>query len=122
MAKLTIPPEEQLEIDLIGADMAFIEQLVMVRKRKGLTQRDIAQRMGVDRSVVSRFESISQLNSKNHTLRTARRYAEAVGAYSAHIVIDADESDYSQLAESVEENLRELAGEKSGTGAGAAAG
>lgn len=52
MAKLTIKPKDALPGDLIGSQMDLIEQLVEFRKLGGMTQSEVASRMGVDRSVV----------------------------------------------------------------------
>ena len=108
MARLSIPDNELLEHDLVGSDMDLIEQLVEFRRLKKMTQQQVAERMGVDRSAVSRFESISGLSAKNHTMRTARKYAEAVGAFIAHLVVDGEPRNYQKLAEVVEDNLLEL--------------
>ena len=108
MPKLTIAEDERLMFDLVGADMDLVEQLVEMRKLRGMTQTDVAEGMGVDRSVVSRFESITGFGAKNHTMRTARKYADAVHAYIAHLVVDGQSNEYRELAAVVSENLSEL--------------
>lgn len=108
MARLSIPEDEVLENDLIGADMDLVEQLVEFRKLKGLDVQQVAKTMGVDRSVVSRFESISSFGAKNHTMRTVRRYAQAVGAYVAHVVVPGEAAEYQELADFVEGRVLEM--------------
>lgn len=56
-------------------DMGLIERLVQVRRDRGLTQRDIAERMGCSQPNVSAFERIGG----DPHMSTVRRYAVAVG-------------------------------------------
>ena len=53
--------------------------LLSARKAAGLTQADVAQRMGVSQPVLARMES--SLTSQKHSpsLSTLRRYAQACG-------------------------------------------
>lgn len=108
MARLTVPDNERLGHDLVGSDMDLIEQLVEFRRLKNLTQQEVAERMGVDRSAVSRFESITSFSAKNHTMRTARKYAEAVGVYIAHVVVNGETQEYRDIVDVVEGHLLEL--------------
>ena len=55
-------------------DMA--RELIAARSRAGLTQTDVAERMGTTQSVIARLEGGTRIPS----LRTVQRYAEAVGA------------------------------------------
>lgn len=54
----------------------LLEDLVDLREQQGLSQRDVAERMGVTQSAVSQFERYDA----NPTLASVRRYALAVGA------------------------------------------
>ncbi|WP_252865021.1 helix-turn-helix domain-containing protein [Mobiluncus mulieris] len=63
----------------VKRDREMIRQLVKIRKSReseGLTQKEVAARMGSDQGFVSRFESLET----NPNLRTIRAYALAVGA------------------------------------------
>lgn len=71
---------------LAREDSDFLEQLVQMRKDKGLTQQSVAERMHRDKSAVSNFE---RLSSDPH-LSTIRRYAAAIGACISHQVQDFD--------------------------------
>ncbi len=51
-------------------------QLVEARHAAGLTQAELAERLGVSQAQVSRIE---QRGYDAHTLRTLRRYIEALG-------------------------------------------
>ena len=56
--------------------------LRQLRLRLGVAQREIALRVGVDPSVVSRYES-----SVNPRLSTIRAYAKALGAHACIFAI-----------------------------------
>jgi len=62
--------------DLVREQRAFLDDLVGVRKAAGLSQQQVAERMGVSQSAVSLFEHYDA----NPTLSSIRRYALAVGA------------------------------------------
>jgi HTH-type transcriptional regulator / antitoxin HipB len=46
-----------------------------IRKRKGLTQKELSQRMGISDSAVNKYES----GKENPTLHTLRKIAAALG-------------------------------------------
>ena len=50
--------------------------LIAARSRAGLTQGEVAERMGTTQSVVARLES----GRRTPSMRTVQRYAQAVGA------------------------------------------
>ncbi len=77
--------DDRLGIDLADAEVDLIEQLIAVRKQRGLSQSDVAKAMGVDRSVVNRFEGVTR-GDKRPNMTTIRRYAVAVNAYVAPMV------------------------------------
>jgi len=60
----------------LEAEYQIIGQLLKARTRAGLTQSDVAERMGTTKSAVSRLEG-----SGKHapSLETLRKYAHAVG-------------------------------------------
>ena len=59
-----------------AAEFDMARELIAARSRAGLTQSDVAERMGTTQSVIARLESGKQAPS----LRTVQRYARAVGA------------------------------------------
>lgn len=82
---LGIDPESDTMLraeQLVRNDRALLRQLVEVREEQGLTQEDVAARMGVTQATVSRFESYDS----NPTLGSIRRYAHAVEALIRHEV------------------------------------
>jgi DNA-binding XRE family transcriptional regulator len=62
----------------IGAD-AGLAGLAQARAQAGLTQAQVATRMGTSRSVVSRLEAALRERREGPTLGMLRRYAEACG-------------------------------------------
>lgn len=51
-------------------------QLVEARQAAGLTQQELAQRLGVSQAQVARIE---KRGYQGHTLKTLQRYVEALG-------------------------------------------
>lgn len=75
-------PEQRLADDLTSADYEWMDQLVALRKRRNITQAQVAERMGLaSQSVVSDIENLNT----DPKLSTLRRYALAVGATVRHV-------------------------------------
>lgn len=87
---LKADPRADLEQDLadpafraawesIADEFAALDGLLEARRRAGLTQEQVAERMGVKQSALARIES--SLTSRKHSpsLATLRKYAAAVG-------------------------------------------
>ncbi|MGP4092957.1 helix-turn-helix domain-containing protein [Nonomuraea sp. KM90] len=75
-------PEVQRESAAVERDMRLIETLVAMRKRLGLTQADVAEKMGRSQPAVSDFERVGG----DPRMSTIRRYAFAIGAEVCHAV------------------------------------
>jgi DNA-binding XRE family transcriptional regulator len=56
-------------------EFSFARVLIQARIRSGLTQKEVAERMGTTQSVIARMESGKPLPS----LRSIQRYAHATG-------------------------------------------
>jgi transcriptional regulator with XRE-family HTH domain len=67
--------EYRAAYESLEPEFALAEQLIAARGRAGLTQADVAARMGTTQSVVARIES--GRNPPN--LKTLEKYARAVG-------------------------------------------
>lgn len=65
--------------DALEDEFSALKELLAARKDAGLTQADVAKRMGVSQPVLARIES--SLGNRKHTpsLSTLRRYAQACG-------------------------------------------
>lgn len=72
-------PEFREAYDGMADEFAALAELLRARQRAGLTQTELAARMGVSQPVVARIEG--SIGSRKHapSLATLRRYAEACG-------------------------------------------
>ena len=58
-------------------EFAIARELIAARARAGLSQSEVAQRMGTTQSVVARLES----GKRPPSMRTVERFAQAVGGH-----------------------------------------
>ncbi|MGL4286471.1 MAG: helix-turn-helix domain-containing protein [Phreatobacter sp.] len=68
-------PAYRAEYEALGDEFALVEALMKAREHSGLTQDEIARRMGTTQSVVARLEGGKTMPST----RTLKKYAEATG-------------------------------------------
>ncbi|SDY09436.1 Helix-turn-helix [Allochromatium warmingii] len=74
--RLLNDPEIRTEYEALETEYAFARELIAARTRAGLSQEQVAKRMGTSQSTVARLESGRTLPS----LRTLDRYARATGS------------------------------------------
>lgn len=65
--------------DALEEEYSAISAFLCARKAAGLTQEEIADRMGTTKSAISRLESSLGNGRMSPSLATLRRYAAAVG-------------------------------------------
>ncbi len=75
-AELLADPDTRAEYDTMADEFGMARELIAARSRAGLTQGEVAQRMGTTQSVVARLES----GKRAPSMRSVQRYALAVGA------------------------------------------
>jgi ribosome-binding protein aMBF1 (putative translation factor) len=75
-ASLTDTPEKQAKYAEIAAKSDLWLQLVEARQAAGLSQRDLAKRLGVSQAQVARLE---KRGYDAHSVNSLRRYVEALG-------------------------------------------
>ncbi|MEV7012802.1 helix-turn-helix transcriptional regulator [Streptosporangium sp. NPDC051022] len=75
-------PETRRELRAVERDVRLIRSLVRLRRARGLTQAQVAERMSRSQPAISDFE---RLGGDPH-LSTIRRYALAIGADVTHFV------------------------------------
>ena len=68
-------PEYRREYEALGGEFSLIEAMLDARHRAGLTQSQVAERMGVTQPVVAKLEA----GRSNVSIGTLQRYATAVG-------------------------------------------
>ena len=71
-------PKVKAEYDALESEFALFDELLKARKQSGLTQVEIAERMGTKAPAVARLESGGGRDRHSPSLGTLRRYAEAV--------------------------------------------
>ena len=75
-AELLADLATRAEYDALATEFETARELIAARSRAGLTQEEVAQRMGTTQSTIARLES----GKRPPSLRTVQRYAAAVGA------------------------------------------
>ena len=75
-ARLMANPKVKAECDALAPKFEIAAKLLKARPRAGLSQADLAARMGASQSTVARLESGQTLPST----KTILRYAEATGS------------------------------------------
>lgn len=65
------------EYEALKTEYALREQLIKMRRAAGLTQAEIAERMGTKKASISRLESVATEHSPR--LETIEKYAQAAG-------------------------------------------
>jgi ribosome-binding protein aMBF1 (putative translation factor) len=74
-ARLLADPQTRAEYEALAPEFEVARELIAARTRAGLSQAELAERMGTSQSTVARLESGRTLPS----LRTLERYAAATG-------------------------------------------
>ena len=63
--------------DGLASEYVLVRELLGARSRAGLTQEEVAERMGTTKSAVSRLESAGK---NSPSVSTLQKYAQAVGS------------------------------------------
>jgi len=72
-------PAFRQEYDALAEEFALFDALVSARQRAGLTQMEVAERMGTKTPAVARLEAGGGRQHHAPSLATLRKYAAAVG-------------------------------------------
>lgn len=76
-ARALARPDVKQEYDRIGEEFEFLDEILRARAAAGLTQADVAARIGTTQSAVARLESADAKHSPS--IATLQRYASALG-------------------------------------------
>ena len=79
LANAKLRPGFTLAWDALEEEYAALEALLNARKTAGLTQQELADRMGTTKSAVSRLESSLRNEKHSPSFATLRKYAHACG-------------------------------------------
>ncbi len=76
--ELLAAPEVQAECEALAPEFGVLRMMLQARHAAGLSQSDVAARMGTKASAVARLESTLANGKHSPSLQTLRRYARAV--------------------------------------------
>jgi predicted transcriptional regulator len=77
--KMLKNPAVKVEFEAQEEEFALLDELLRARRRAGLTQGEVAARMGTKAPAVARLECGGGNRGRSPSLATLRRYASAVG-------------------------------------------
>ena len=72
-------PEFKTAYRELETEYVLLRELLQARKRSGLTQAEVAKKMGTKAPAVTRLETALSDNRQSPTLATLKKYAQAVG-------------------------------------------
>ena len=67
------------EYDALMPEFSLLREMLKARKEAGLSQADVAERMGTKAPAITRLEASLTNGKHSPSLETLRKYAEAVG-------------------------------------------
>ena len=68
-------PEFKKEYDALESEFDIIQAMIDARKQSGLTQKELAERTGINQADISKMEN----GTANPSIRTLRRLADGMG-------------------------------------------
>src|SRR3954454_16841389 len=77
--KMLKEPVVKEEYDAQAEEFALLDELLRARQRAGLTQAEVAARMGTKTPAVARLEAGGGSRRHSPSIATLRKYAAAVG-------------------------------------------
>ena len=70
-------PDVKAEYDKLGEEFSFLDEFLKARAAAGVTQAEVAERIGTTQSAIARLESGKGKHSPS--LSTLQKYAHALG-------------------------------------------
>lgn len=77
--KMLEDPAVKAEYDAQEVEFTLVDELLRARWNAGLTQAEVAERMGTKTPAVARLEAGGGTHRHSPSIATLRKYAEAVG-------------------------------------------
>lgn len=78
-ARMLADPEVRAEYERLTPEMELLDILLKARKKAGLTQAQVAERMGTKASAVTRLEGALASGRHSPSIATVRKYLAACG-------------------------------------------
>ena len=72
-------PGVRAAYDALRPEFELLQQMLAARAKAGLTQADVAERMGTHAPAITRLESVLTTGKHSPSIHTLKRYAIAVG-------------------------------------------
>lgn len=72
-------PAFKAEYDSLEEEFQLLREMLHARKRAGLTQEDVAKRMGTKAPAIARLEASGSRDKHSPSISTLRKYAHAIG-------------------------------------------
>lgn len=72
-------PNFKAEYDALKEEYQLLREMIHARKRAGLTQEEVAERMGTKAPAIARLEASNIQGKHSPNVSTLRKYATAVG-------------------------------------------
>ncbi len=79
--KMLNNPKVRIAYDDLEDEFSVFDELLRARMSAGLTQSEVAERMGTKTPAIARLESGGGRKQHSPSLSTLRKYAEAVGCH-----------------------------------------
>ena len=80
-------PKFKAEYAALETEYVLLRELILARQRSGLTQSDVAKKMGTKPPAITRLETALSDSRHSPTIATLKKYAQAVGCnLEVHIV------------------------------------
>lgn len=74
-------PKVRAEYDALETEFILLRELLSARQKAGLTQAEIAERMGTKSPAVTRLESSLSSGKHSPSLATLKKYAKALDCH-----------------------------------------
>ena len=78
-ARVLANPETKAAYENMEVEFSLLRQMLKARAHAGLSQAQVAERMGTKAPAITRLESSLSNSKHSPSLATLRRYAQAVG-------------------------------------------
>lgn len=79
--KILNNPEAKAEYDALEEEFAIFDELLKARMNAGLTQTEVAEKMGTKTPAIARLEAGGGNKQHSPSISTLQKYAKAVGCH-----------------------------------------